>query len=92
MNITDQKSLIAAISKMSDEEKMNLIKLEVDTQVSDVKPLAELKNLTTLYLGYTQVSDVTPLAELKNLTMLYLSHTQVSDVKPLAELNVKIYR
>ena len=35
-----------------------------NTQVSDVTPLAELKNLTMLYLSHTQVSDVTPLAEL----------------------------
>ena len=70
MNITDQKSLIAAISKMSDEEKLNLTALDLgNTQVSDVTPLAELKNLTTLYLWNTQVTDVTPLAALVNLTI-----------------------
>ena len=39
-------------------------------QVSDLSPLVELKNLTTLDLGSTQVSDLSPLAELKNLTKL----------------------
>ena len=68
MKIENQKNLIATISKMSDEEKMNLTTLDLsDTQVSDVTPLAGLVNLTTLYLSNTQVSDVTPLAGLVNL-------------------------
>ena len=58
----------------------------VDTQVSDVSPLAELKNLEFLYLNDTQVSDLSLLAELKNLTHLWLGNTQVSDLSPLAEL------
>jgi hypothetical protein len=57
-----------------------------NTQVSDLSPLAELKNLKTLSLDQTQVSDLSPLAELKKLEVLYLSHTQVSDLSPLAEL------
>ena len=58
----------------------------VDTQVSDVSPLAELKNLEFLYLNDTKVSDLSLLAELKNLTHLWLGNTQVSDLSPLAEL------
>ena len=69
MNITDQKSLIAAISKMSDEEKLNLTTLDLShTQVSDVTPLAELKNLTILNPELKNLTILNP--ELKNLTIL----------------------
>jgi hypothetical protein len=57
-----------------------------NTQVSDLSPLAELKNLELLELENTQVSDLSPLAELKNLELLELDNTQVSDLSPLAEL------
>jgi len=56
-----------------------------NTQVSDLSPLAELKNLERLQFSNTQVSDLSPLAELKNLEWLSLS-SQVSDLSPLAEL------
>ncbi len=55
-------------------------------QVSDLLPLAELKNLEGLMLGNTQVSDLSPLAELKNLISLTLGNTRVSDLSLLAEL------
>jgi hypothetical protein len=55
-------------------------------QVSDLSPLAELKNLEHLGLGNTQVRDLSPLAELKNLGGLVLDDTQVSDISPLARL------
>jgi Leucine-rich repeat (LRR) protein len=57
-----------------------------DTQVSDLSPLSELKNLRYLLLSNTQVSDLSPLAELKNLYYLQLGGTQVSDLSPLVEL------
>ncbi len=57
-----------------------------NTQVSDLSPLVELKNLRGLGFSSTQVSDLSPLAELKNLEQLSLSYTQVSDLSSLAEL------
>jgi Leucine-rich repeat (LRR) protein len=50
-----------------------------NTQVSDLSPLAEFKNLAYLHIGDTRVNDLSPLAELKNLRELYLRNTQVSD-------------
>jgi len=55
-------------------------------QVSDLSPLAELKNLEVLLLHNTQVSDLSPLVELKSLKGLHLQNTQVSDLSLLAEL------
>ena len=58
----------------------------INKSVSDVSPLAQLKNLKYLDLQRTLVSDVTPLAGLKNLEKLWLHDTLVGDVTPLAEL------
>lgn len=54
------------------------------TQVSDLSPLAGLKNLYSLYLDDVPVSDLSPLAGLETLTVLYFHNTQVSDLSPLA--------
>ena len=60
------------------------------TQVSDLSPLAELKDelkaLRALYCSRTNVRDVSPLAELTRLGTLDLSATLVSDLSPLAGL------
>jgi hypothetical protein len=50
-----------------------------NTQMSDLSPLAEMKNLKELSIFHTQVSDLSPLAELKDLERLKLFNTQVSD-------------
>ena len=61
-------------------------------QISDVSPLANLKNLTELNISSSYVSDVSPLTGLKNLTILNISSSYVSDVSPLTGLkNLKIY-
>jgi len=57
-----------------------------DSQVSDISPLAKLKNLKDLSLGRTRVSDLSPLAKLKSLEELHLHDTHVSDLSPLTEL------
>ena len=42
-----------------------------DSQVSDLSPLVELKNLRDLSVWNTRVSDVSPLAHLKNLELCW---------------------
>ncbi|RKU16937.1 hypothetical protein C6500_17085 [Candidatus Poribacteria bacterium] len=54
--------------------------------ISDVSPLAELKNLTGLWLWDNNISDVSPLANLTNLRDLRLTGNNISDVAPLASL------
>ena len=56
------------------------------TPVSDLTPLAGLKNLELLWLNGTQVSDLTPLAKLTSLEFLSLDNTHVSDLTPLAKM------
>jgi len=66
-------------------ESVQLVNLG-ETQVSDLSPLAELKNLEELSLNYSPVSDLSPLAELKKLELLWLNMTAVSDLSPMAKL------
>ena len=61
-------------------------KLPPVTAGPDVRPLAALTGLQSLYLSDTEVSDVGPLAALTGLRSLDLLGTQVSGVGPLAAL------
>ena len=54
--------------------------------ISDIKPLESLTNLTGLYLSSQKISDIEPLASLTNLEGLWLNQNQISDIKPLASL------
>ena len=67
-------------------ELTNLMLDLPDSSLSDVTPLAGLKNLTKLNLTGNNISDVAPLAGLKNLTKLNLTGNNISDVAPLANL------
>ena len=58
----------------------------LQTDLSDVTPLASLTSLEILNLDDTQVKDLTPLANLTKLESLSLSNTPVQNVKPLAGL------
>ena len=55
-------------------------------EVTDLSPLAGLKNLNELSFSETEVSDLTPLADMKNLKYLDFCLTEVSDLSPLAGL------
>lgn len=60
-------------------------------QISDITPLAALKNLKVVDLSGTQVSDVTPLLDQTNLDWLNLSDTLLNEVTPLVGLtNLKV--
>lgn len=55
-------------------------------QLSDISPLASLKNVKTLFLSNNPITDISPLASLNNLTTLALSANQIADIRPLASL------
>ena len=72
---------IAGLTSLSKCRSLKKLTLDLgDSQVSDLKPLAQLQGLTqlTLYLGgftSSQVSDLEPLAQLQGLTQLTLDLT-----------------
>jgi hypothetical protein len=57
-----------------------------NSQVTDLAPLGELKNLLRLDVSRTPVSDFSPLARLTSLQCLNLYQTKISDLAPLAGL------
>lgn len=56
------------------------------SEVSDLSPLAGLKNLWALKLFSNRISDLTPLSGLINLEILNLQNNQIEDISPLARL------
>jgi Leucine-rich repeat (LRR) protein len=60
-----------------------------NTQVSNLSPLLDLKNLKYVTLKNTNVSDLSPLGELKNLEELWLIGTQASE-EQLEELRLAL--
>ena len=54
--------------------------------LSDLSPLAELRELELVEVPRSRVADLAPLAGLTGLRQLDLSRTRVSDLRPLAGL------
>ena len=79
-NLTNVPKSIAVLTQL------NALKLNGNSELSDLRPLAQLHNLRVLYVSSTKISDLSPLAQLKNLTELYVFNTRVSDLGPLAQL------
>ncbi len=58
----------------------------VGKKITDISPLANLINLTDLYLYENQITDISPLANLSNLRELYMYSNRITDILPLANL------
>jgi|GEM_PF-2110773 len=55
-------------------------------QITDLRPLSGLTNLTFLFLDNNQITDLKPLSGLTNLIGFSLSKNQITDLKPLSGL------
>lgn len=56
------------------------------TEVKDLTPFPNMKNLEWISLYGTRVSNISPLSRLEQLQFLDISETQVRDLKPLSGL------
>lgn len=56
------------------------------TEVKDLTPFPNMKNLEWISLYGTRVSNISPLSRLEQLQYLNISETQVRDLKPLSGL------
>lgn len=56
------------------------------TEVKDLTPFPNMKNLERISLYGTRVSNISPLSRLEQLQYLDISETQVRDLKPLSGL------
>lgn len=66
----------------------NLTILDLNgTRVTDLKPLAGLRDLELLYLHDTWITDLSPLAALPSLARLDIGKTQIETLQPVTQLN-----
>ena len=56
--------------------------------VSDLTPLADLKQITNIQLAENSVSDLSPLADLTGMRQLILNHNSISDISALANMTL----
>jgi tetratricopeptide (TPR) repeat protein len=55
-------------------------------QITDISPIANLKNLEFLQLNENEIRDLSPLKKLSNLNGLYLGQNRITDISPLKDL------
>lgn len=55
-------------------------------ELTDIGPLAGLKDLWTLDLSFNEIEDIQPLAKLSSLRKLDLTHNRIATIDGLAEL------
>lgn len=66
-------------------EQLTILDLN-GTEVKDLTPFPNMKNLEWISLHGTRVSNISPLSRLEHLQYLDISETQVRDLKPLSGL------
>jgi internalin A len=57
-----------------------------NNQISELKPISQLSNLTRLGCGNNQISDLKPIVQLSNLNILDCSATFIHDLAPILNL------
>ena len=72
------RRLIAEVA----ESKTSSLDLSL-TGITDLSPLGNLQNLTSIACSHISVSDLSPLANLQNLTSIDCTDTSVNDLSPL---------
>ena len=90
-SLRSMKELTVAACSFSDTALLGrfeqLTHLALDgTEVKDLTPFPNMKNLEWISLYGTRVSNISPLSRLKHLQYLDISETQVRDLKPLSGL------
>lgn len=81
-----QQSQILDLSPLADLRYLQRLSLHGRAFHSNLKPLARMRNLTDLDLGYSDVQDITPLARLTRLQELRLASTKVESLDALRTL------
>lgn len=76
-----------SVGYILDDTQMMVISLYLyETQIEDLSPLADLRNLIKLRVSSDQISDLSPLTNLTSLISLDVSSNQINDLSPLADL------
>jgi internalin A len=77
---------ISDLSPLSKLTKLTFLELGSCRIISDITPLAGLKNLKQLGLWSNDITDISALEGLTNLEKVSLFRTKVTDITPLAKL------
>ena len=84
------RSLMLVYNNISDLTPISDLRLDDlwlwGNLVANLSPLANMRSLTHLDLGYNRISDISPLEKLTRLKWLELQGNQITDVTPLAGL------
>lgn len=75
-----------AVQIFSYMPKLVTLSIDFNDQISDLTPLAGLRQLQSLNFSKDRVADLTPLKQMTNLTDLSFSNAQVANLAPLAGL------
>lgn len=62
-----------------------------NNKISDIRPLANLTNLTELSITNNQVTDITPLASLTKLNSLGIGTNQITNVLSEEYLYISLF-
>lgn len=82
-NIVDTDKCMAVDKALTAKESISFDKKD---SISNLAPIATLKNLKKLNLEWQQIEDLTPLSELEQLEELDLSHNLIRDTTALSSL------
>ncbi len=74
------------LQHLSNLKSLEYLTFASPEQISNLTPLAKLKNLKYLWLENSQVTDLTPLAGLTKLEKLKITNAPFSDLTPLTGL------
>ena len=85
-NLADSKG-IRDLTGLEFATNIRRLWLKHNKHISDLSPLAELRDLRSLDIGDNSVSDLSPLAELANLESINVGNNKISDLSPLVGLS-----
>ena len=77
---------IKPLAKLTKLRRLSLGGLMGGNLVGDITPLANMKDLTELYINRNKVSDLSALKDLPRLEILNISRNQIKDLEPLRKL------
>ncbi len=73
---------ISDLTGLEHAAQLEILRLYWNQHISDLSPIAGLKQLRELHLGANQIRDLSPIAGLTQLETLYISNNQIRGVNP----------
>ena len=77
---------ISDLTPLENLTQLRVLQVANNHKISDLSPLAKIKNLIHLVILSNAVSDLSPLMALTDLETLIASYNQITDISPLVRL------